>query len=130
MCAFTSRPAIKNCFISLSDSAPNSRRVLLKLFFVSLSLSLSFVHLLITPDTKESRVSVFFFLLETPKRHPFFFFLLGAAAGVLRAVFGAFLGWAQALVACFAVRAKKEQTPREQSESGVRTTGDKKTRGG
>jgi hypothetical protein len=53
--------------------------------------------------------------LETPKgTQTFFFFLLVGAAGVLRAVFGAFLGWAQALVA-YAGGTRKEGTkPREQ----------------
>ena len=83
---------------------------------LSLSLFLSLVCIHIVPDirAKESRcvsLCFFFSLSETPKgTQTSFFFLLGAATGVLRAIFGAFLGWAQALVAygrC--ARRKKEQ---------------------
>ena len=87
----------------------------LKLFSLSLSLFLSRVHPHHTRHQTQKKAVVslcfFFSLSETPKgTQTSFFFLLGAATGVLRAIFGAFLGWAQALVAygrC--ARRKKEQ---------------------
>ena len=95
----------------------------LKLFSLSLSFSLSCASTSYqTSDAKESRcvsLCFFFSLSETPKgTQTSFFFLLGAATGVLRAIFGAFLGWAQALVAYgrYARRRKSSES------SGVRTT--------
>jgi hypothetical protein len=62
--------------------------------FVFINVLLShFVHLL---DAQKKAVSLFF--SRKLRKAPLFFFLVGA--GVLRAIFGAFQGWAFALVAC------------------------------
>jgi hypothetical protein len=104
---------VKNGGVCVCFHVSACAAIKLKLFSLSLFLSLVCIH--IVPDIRRKRkplcLSVFLSLSETPKgTQTSFFFLLGAATGVLRAIFGAFLGWAQALVAYGRyARRKKEQ---------------------